>query len=393
MGIFTKKKEPSASARTVQSARREGHPFAELGRYIPLAQEQRLYSTLREALPIIDAAIYKIVRLLGGFQVECRDERAQEEMERFLRQVPVNAYRTGIHSFLSVYMEQLLTYGNAVGEIVPEADGGDIYALYNAPLDALEVRQGDENPLRVEFCRREGGKSQPVPYPALILFSALNPEPGRAEGVSLLRGLPFVSGILLKIYNTIGVNWERVGNLRFAVTYKPSGEGGDRAYARERAEQMAKEWSAAMREESGSVSDFVAVGDVNVQVIGADNQILDSNIPVRQMLEQIVAKLGIPPFLLGLSWSSTERMSTGQADILTSELESYRRILEPVIEKVCSMWLRMHGYDDRLRIDWENINLQDEVELANARLRAAQAAEIEQRTAAAEATRKEEVKE
>ena len=54
------------------------------------------------------------------------------------------------------------------------------------------------------------------------------------------------------------------------------------------------------------VSDFVAVGDVTIKAIGADNQILDSNVPVRQMLEEIVAKMGIPPFLLGLSWSSTE---------------------------------------------------------------------------------------
>ena len=33
----------------------------------------------------------------------------------------------------------------------------------------------------------------------------------------------------------------------------------------------------------------------------------------RQMLEQLVAKTGLPPFLLGLSWSSTERMSAQQA--------------------------------------------------------------------------------
>ena len=63
----------------------------------------------------------------------------------------------------------------------------------------------------------------------------------------------------------------------------------------------------------GSVRDFVAVGDVDIKVIGADNQVLDSEVPVRQILEQLVARTGIPPFLLGLTWSSTERMSTQQA--------------------------------------------------------------------------------
>ncbi len=385
MGLFTKKPREEERALSVQTARREGHPFGALSRYVPLAQENRLYKTLREAIPIIDAAIYKIIRLMGSFEVAHPDPHVQEELGFFLRSVQVGAYQTGIHSFLSAYLEQLLTYGNAVGEIIPEAGGRGIRALYNAPLDALEVKPGD-NPLALEFYRKEGTQNVRLPYPSLILFSALNPEPGDVAGVSLLRGLPFVSGILLKIYHTIGVNWERVGNIRFAVTYKPSGEG-DHGYTRERAEQMAKEWSSAMREDSGTVSDFVAVGDVGIQVIGADNQVLDSNIPVRQMLEQIVAKMGVPPFLLGLSWSSTERMSTGQADILTSELESYRRILEPVIEKICALWLRMKGYGDRVDIEWENINLQDEVELANARLRAAQAAEIEQRIFAAQADR------
>ena len=56
---------------------------------------------------------------------------------------------------------------------------------------------------------------------------------------------------------------------------------------------------------SNTVKDFVAVGDVSVKVIGADNAVLDSEIPVRQLLEQIVSKLSIPPFLLGLQWSST----------------------------------------------------------------------------------------
>ena len=134
-----------------------------------------------------------------------------------------------------------------------------------------------------------------------------------------------------------------------------------------------------MHSGGSSISDFVSVGDVSIKVIGADNQILDSEIPVRQMLEQIVAKLGIPPFLLGLSWSTTEKMSTQQADILTSELEAYRRILNPIIFKICSMWSKLNGYSDNFEISWSNINLQDEVELANARLTVAKAIEIEKR--------------
>ena len=99
--------------------------------------------------------------------------------------------------------------------------------------------------------------------------------------------------------------------------------------------------------------------------------------PVRQMLEQIVAKTGIPPFLLGLSWSSTERMSAQQADILTSELDYYRSLLTPVVRRICDMWLRLHGESGEVRVNWEPINLQDEISLAQARLYRAQAMQIE----------------
>lgn len=330
--------------------------------------ERRLYEQLRANVPVIDSAIGKIRRLIGSFTVVCAQQNAQEKLNRFLSWVQVNAAQQGIDAFIGNYFEQLLTYGNAVGEIVPDENG--IAALYNASLDDVEIEE--PAPLVARVSRKmPDGKLIPCPFPELILLSALNPPPGSARGVSLLRGLPFVSEVLLKIYRTTGINWERMGNVRFAVTCKDDNP----AFAGERARRMAEQWKQAMRE--GPVSDFVAVGDVSIKAIGADNQILDSEVPVRQMLEQMIAKLGVPPFLMGLSWSSTERMSSQQADILTSELEAYRRLLEPVILRIASLWLTMEGYDSVCSVEWNNITLQDEVDHANARLMNARAEEIE----------------
>lgn len=209
------------------------------------------------------------------------------------------------------------------------------------------------------------------------MFTALNPKSSEVMGNSILKGLPFVTSILLKIYDSIGQNFERIGNIRYAVTYKPSSDSMDKAYAKERAMQIAKEWSDGMAQtKAGNVTDFISVGDVSIKVIGADNQLIDSNIPARQMLEQIVAKLGIPPFLLGLSWSSTERMSKQQSDILTSELEYYRRLLTPIIMKISKTFLRLNGYNSEVTVDWGVINLQDESEMAKAKLYNAQAEKI-----------------
>lgn len=36
-----------------------------------------------EGVPIIDSAINKIVRLMGGFELDCGDERLNDDMNRF----------------------------------------------------------------------------------------------------------------------------------------------------------------------------------------------------------------------------------------------------------------------------------------------------------------------
>lgn len=372
---FFKRKDNGGTVQTASSVN-SSHPFYELNSYSPFSRcEMRLYDSLKEAIPVIDAAIKKTVRLVGGFKVSCEDKRAEYALSEFLKNVKVNGTGVGIDVFLSCFLEQLLTYGTAIGEIVISSDGSEIEALYNASLEAVELKAGND-PLNVNIYRREIGRIVPVSAKELISICTLSPKAGEIYGTSILKGLPFVSGILLKIFNTIGTNWERVGNVRFAVTYKPT-DSSDRAFSRERAEQIASEWSKAMHD--GGTSDFISVGDVSIKVIGADNQVLNSEIPVRQMLEQIVSKLSIPPFLLGLQWGSTERMASQQADILTSELEYYRRLLEPTIRKICTLFLRICGYDCKPEIVWDNINLQDETELASARLNnaKAEAAELE----------------
>ena len=278
---------------------------------------------------------------------------------------PAGRGQCGLGAFLDGYLDSLLTCGRAIGEIVPAAGNRDIAAVLWGRVEDIEIQEGD-NPLAFTICGPdERGRMGPLPYQDLLLFTPLNPEADSPYGVSLLRGLPFLTDILMKIYHTIGVNWERCGSLRFAVTCRDGGNG----QAAERSQLLAGEWSRAMQDtKSGSVRDFVAVGDVDIRVIGADAPILDSEVPVRQILEQVVAKTGIPPFMLGLSWSSTERMSSQQADLLTTEITAIRRTLTPVVERICRLWLRMHGYTCGFAVQWEDINLQDEVEDARAAL-------------------------
>ena len=375
MGIFNRQKKngdkPSVdSSLSVQTAAESNHPFTYLNSYTPLSSpDDRLYKSVREGLPIIDSAITKIIRLMGGFEFSCADKSVDEAMNAFFSTINVGGNQQGIQAFVDNFMSQLLTYGSAIGEMV--ADGDGLYALYNAKLSSIEVKRAD-NGIDLEFYPGSLGASQPFEHQERILYCVLNPEPGEIRGTSLLKGLPFISDILLKIYNTIGTNWQRIGNLRYAVTYRPQGDGLDKAFAKERAQQMASAWRDAMSSNE-AVKDFVAVGDVKVSVIGADNQVLDSDVPVRQMLEQIVAKTGLMPYMFGLSWSTSERMSQQQADILTTELKSYRRIITPTLQKIAQTYLQTLGIYKPVEVVWSDITLQDETETAQARYLNAQA--------------------
>lgn len=333
--------------------------------------EAQLYRQARESLPILDAAISKLTRLSGGFSAKTGNEKADRELEEFLRTVDCGRAQRGMDAFLSAYLDSLLMYGRAIGEMVVSNEG--VQAVLWGDVTRICVLD-EGNPLDVKLALLDGLEPKVLPYQELLLFTTLNPEPAHPYGVSMLRGLPYFTGLLERIYRTIGSNWERAGDVRYSVICRSDGDG----QAAARSEAMAAEWAKAMAgSPGGQVSDFVAVGDVDIRVIGADGPILDSQVPVRQLLEQIVAKTGLPPFLLGLSWSTTERMSAQQADLLTSELWALRRTVEPVLERICRQHLLRRGFSEPVRIEWEEISLADTVEESRAALYRAQAKQLE----------------
>lgn len=366
MKLSRKSRKDTALPVLAGSGNISSHPFSLINSYTPLMSSSNdLYRSLVEAIPIIDAAIKKLIRLTGGFTVTADDSVYDTLLSDFLNTLPCESGGCSVYSFIDAYFEQLLKFGTAVGEILTDENGRVRY-VYTAKAEDVCLIRNPKDFTQVLVCRDDVSGAVPAQNQELMLLSTLNPEPGELLGTSILKGLPFVSSVLLKIFNATGQNWDRVGNVRFAVTYKPGDDMNSKAFAKERAEQIAHEWGEAMK--SGSVKDFIAVGDVDIKVIGADNQIPDSEVPVRQMLEQIIAKLGIPPFLLGLSWSTTERMAAIQTDVLTTELCHYRRILTPVIEKICRSHLHSFGYNGKITVQWEEITLQDELESAQAEL-------------------------
>lgn len=371
MKLF-KKRTPPAAPELLQAERETNSMMTLPNNTEPY--EKELFDRLRYAVSVIDAAIMKIVRLTGGFRLISSDEKYQSSLDRFCRNVPVGLHGKSISCFLDSFLDSLLTYGSAVGEIVLNEEERTIAGLWNEDSTKTVVSQGNTPFDRRYSVQCTDGAYKAVKHPERIVYAALT------GGRSLLRGLPSLSSILLRIYQCIGQNFDRAGNVRYAVTYKPSNSTGEFSCTKERAMQIAREWADGMNAAKyGQVKDFITVGDVDIKVIGAENQLFDTEIPVRQLMEQIAAKLSIPPFLLGLTWSSTERMSSQQADILTSELEYYRRLLTPVLCDIGNAHLNAQGFRSECSVEWDNINLQDESVLAQTRLNNAREAEIEAR--------------
>ena len=196
MGILDlrkKKSQNSDIACAVQTSNGSAHPYYQLSSYMPINGESKVYVELRNAVPILDVAINKIVRLCEGFKFDTGNERVNDMMNSYFESINVGGNQKGITAFISNYLNQLLTFGTAIGEIVLCDEG--IYALYNSELSSIELKRA-ANGIDVDFYNY-GTK---LGRPNLVLYSVLNPQPGDLCGTSLLKGLPFISDVLLEIY-------------------------------------------------------------------------------------------------------------------------------------------------------------------------------------------------
>ncbi len=131
------------------------------------------------------------------------------------------------------------------------------------------------------------------------------------------------------------------------------------------------------RHDTGLASDFFAAGDVRVEVIGAASEQLEFRETYRALTEQIVSVTGLPPFMLGLSWASTERMSSQQSEVIIAEIHDLRRELEPMVEQLVDLWLALTRRSGNYRVRWSEVTLQDLSLVAEAQYRQAMALRIE----------------
>jgi hypothetical protein len=371
-------------------------PPAPLGRLASVAlagsdraREMDLYRELRRLLPIVDAAIHRLTRLIGTVRVEST-AGVIEDIEGFLRHVPVNGLQRGFDVFLANHIGQMLLYGCAGAEVVPETGRRGVRALLN--LDSRYLRVLEDNPpLKLGIGYQPPGTREPIRIPpSLALYSVNAPEGDAPYGTSLLRSVPFVARLVLTMERALEQTWERMGAPSYKVTWNPPADfvDPDGERTREIMKGIEDGFTSAMqaRHDTGLVSDFFAAGDVTAEILGAGGSQLEFRETYRALTEQIVARTGLPPFMLGLSWATTERMSQQQADLLINEVKHLRRQLEPMVEQLIDLWMVLVRRRARFRVRWSEVSLQDLKDTADAVYRRAMArkADVEALTAMVE---------
>ena len=88
-----KAKETAAAA--VQTSAFSNRRYARMGSFANLGLNNRVYRSLRENVPVIDAAVLKIIRLMNDFTFETGSAAIDAEMNGFFEAVDVGGNQTG----------------------------------------------------------------------------------------------------------------------------------------------------------------------------------------------------------------------------------------------------------------------------------------------------------
>ena len=99
--MFGRKKQAQRALPAAQTVPRAWRAEPRLFGSARLSKAERdLFTALRESVPIVDAAIGKLVRLIGSFRLECDDREAQPAADALLERVDLNGASQGLAQFI-----------------------------------------------------------------------------------------------------------------------------------------------------------------------------------------------------------------------------------------------------------------------------------------------------
>lgn len=336
--------------------------------HIPFPHDYNLLKRLRESLPLLDGAILRMKELVGCPDIEAAP-RLKADIDNFLTHLPVNRAQFGVENWVQSHLDNMYLYGRAHAEIILTNDRRDVFGLVEVHPTTTGFRPTYDG-YAVNVVQYQYGGGVPVTLvPELLLTSVNDLRGDDPNGTSLIGSLPFVGEIQNKTLRALGNTMDRFGVPSYWVNWEPPADWNDpdgTQAAPIMRPMMNNLTQAELDRTNGKVSNFFTNGKVTVEILGAAKEVLNYETTIKAISEQVTAKIGLPPFMFGFSWSSTERMSTAQAKMVTEIIEAARAALTPCLEQLITLRQRLVGRTGRFELVWPKVSLQDEIDVARA---------------------------
>ncbi|WP_020675547.1 phage portal protein family protein [Geopsychrobacter electrodiphilus] len=379
LGLNISRSKAPSESHTVQLRPNNGQgPYtAGFRKFIAQKLDPTFFEFMREAIPVMDTAIWRLVSLDGHLVVKGNKAALVEEIQEWMDNVQVNDFQTGMHAFHQNLTNEGFEQGFAIGEFIPNKQRNDIVGLKVA--DSKFIRFNRKPNLLEILQRADGDQDWRVLKMDPLLYWSIHNENQNPYGTPLFRSCEFMAQTLATMHNSLANVWERFGDPSYSVVYKTSKKDGTNH--QERRDAMVTDLNDAVRaKRAGKSADFVHAIDTNseieIKIIGAEGKILNLEVPARHVLEQIVAKSTLPAWMLGMHWSTTERLSVMESEMVLADAKTRQSAKLPMFNRTVSTLLQMRGRTWK-KGDWwlefEQVNLHDIEKQARARFLNAQA--------------------
>jgi hypothetical protein len=322
----------------------------------------QLLTEYAKSIPLVSRSIDILSGFVGTPEFTADDQRLAEDLNLWAKTVRYGDIGRGLGPWIPDHLGQSLLYGFGIGELETAARRDGVTRLWSYKSPAFGFRSDPAG--RLEIVQQQNTRGLQALHPETVLHTVYSPEGCDPHGVSLFSPCHRFCQGLLDAFHAHNATWKRIGQPIFQVAWIPPASFNDPTGAIMGQVRAALEtsWNQAMKSQAvdGVAMDFFSAGDVNVKAIGTDGMEMDITISARAFAEEVIAATGIPPFMFGLSWSTTERMSSVQADMLVTTIAALRAMIEGTLRKVVDTHLRLIGRAGASwQLVWPDISLLD----------------------------------
>ena len=382
--------------------------------------DPKFFEVMREAIPMCDTAINKLVSMNGKLEIIGDNAECVKELEDFCLSVPVGPVQHGIDAYRAAIWGEGFEQGFGYGELIATPDLKDIEGLRVADSKYIiywKNAAGMPEPWYL-YPDKDTNSNRPLIDPAELIGRIVNARYGqtlnyneqdmvklnpankfylapRVEnsnpyGIALFRSIPWVAQILATLQNSIKNSADRFGDPMYHM--HASGKTASDKITK-LLDDLTKQLNnaIAVKRQGGSADIVTAGGEnskVDIKVIGHEGQLFLYEIPLRNAEESIVAASGLPGWVLGKYWSTTERMAQLEVEVVLADAAMRNTNETPGLIRLFSAVLAMRGKkwktvttDPNKPGDWGfrfiSPNLHNEVASAQARFLNAQAGMME----------------